>query len=167
MVYVAAARRGADASGQRPCCKHALNADGGRRVAGTGRARAEVLGRVLRAHRPRRLAPLQHARRRGARAGAREVRARHAQPKTRDEWLAEFADADVCLTPIYSLDEALRDPHVIARGLVTEIDDVTYIGAGRPVRPAPALGADTDEILAALGLSAGERSDLYDRGVVR
>ena len=37
--------------------------------------------------------------------------------KTRDEWLAEFAEVDVCLTPIYSLDEALRDPRAIARGL--------------------------------------------------
>jgi crotonobetainyl-CoA:carnitine CoA-transferase CaiB-like acyl-CoA transferase len=94
-----------------------------------------------------------------------EVRAL-MRAKTRDEWLAEFAEVDVCLTPIYSLDEALRDPHVIARGLVTEIDGVTYVGAGRPVRPAPALGADTDEILAALGLSAGERARLREHGVV-
>jgi crotonobetainyl-CoA:carnitine CoA-transferase CaiB-like acyl-CoA transferase len=87
--------------------------------------------------------------------------------KTRDQWLAEFADIDVCLTPIYSLDEALADPHVLARGLVTRADDVTYIGAGRQVRPAPALGADTDEILATLGLTTAERSDLRERGVVR
>ena len=95
-----------------------------------------------------------------------EVRAL-VRTRTRDEWLAEFADVDVCLTPIYSLDEALADPHVLARGLVTRVDDVTYIGAGRRVRPAPALGADTDEILAALGLTAAERTDLCDRGVVR
>jgi len=87
--------------------------------------------------------------------------------KTRDQWLAAFADIDVCLTPIYSLDEALADPHVLARGLVTRADNVIYIGAGRQVRPAPALGADTDEILATLGLTTAERSDLRERRVVR
>jgi crotonobetainyl-CoA:carnitine CoA-transferase CaiB-like acyl-CoA transferase len=86
--------------------------------------------------------------------------------RTRDQWLAEFSTVDVCLTPIYSLDEALNDPQVLARGLVTHVDGVTYIGAGRPVRPAPALGADTDEILGALGLGAVERSRLRERGVV-
>jgi alpha-methylacyl-CoA racemase len=86
--------------------------------------------------------------------------------RTRDEWLEVFADLDVCLTPIYSLDEALHDPHVRARGVVIRVDDVTYVGAGRPVRPAPALGADTDEILNALGLGAHERSRLRERRVV-
>ena len=94
-----------------------------------------------------------------------EVRAL-MRTRTRDQWLAEFADIDVCLTPIYSLDEALGDPHVAARGVVTRADEVVYISAGRPVRPAPALGADTDAILGALGLGPVERSRLRERGVV-
>src|SRR6185503_15652526 len=34
---------------------------------------------------------------------------------TRDEWLARFADADVCLTPIYTPEEVTADPHVKVR----------------------------------------------------
>jgi crotonobetainyl-CoA:carnitine CoA-transferase CaiB-like acyl-CoA transferase len=87
--------------------------------------------------------------------------------RTRDQWIAVFADIDVCLTPIYSLDEALADPHVIARGLVQRTDDVVYVGAARPIRPAPALGADTDEILSGLGVDAAGRERLRELGVVR
>lgn len=39
--------------------------------------------------------------------------------KTRDEWLAELADIDACVGPLYSLDEALNDPHAQARGVGT------------------------------------------------
>ncbi|HEX7138953.1 MAG TPA: CaiB/BaiF CoA-transferase family protein [Vicinamibacterales bacterium] len=94
-----------------------------------------------------------------------EVRAL-MRTRTRDEWLAAFADIDVCLTPIYSLDEALRDPHVAVRGVVTRAEEVIYVGANRAVRPAPALGADTDEILIALGLGGAERARLRALGVV-
>jgi alpha-methylacyl-CoA racemase len=38
-----------------------------------------------------------------------EVRAL-MRTRTRDEWLAHFADIDVCLTPVNSLDEALANP---------------------------------------------------------
>jgi crotonobetainyl-CoA:carnitine CoA-transferase CaiB-like acyl-CoA transferase len=44
-----------------------------------------------------------------------EVRA-IMKTRTRDDWLAHFADVDVCLTAINSVDEALDDPHVKARG---------------------------------------------------
>jgi crotonobetainyl-CoA:carnitine CoA-transferase CaiB-like acyl-CoA transferase len=94
-----------------------------------------------------------------------EVRAL-LRTRSRDEWLAVFADVDVCLTPIYSLDEVLRDPHVVARGVVTRADEVVYIGVRRAVRPAPALGADGDEILQSLGFAAEERTALRLRGVV-
>src|SRR6266566_3177781 len=35
--------------------------------------------------------------------------------KTRDEWIAELADIDACLGPVYSLDEALSDAHMQGR----------------------------------------------------
>jgi crotonobetainyl-CoA:carnitine CoA-transferase CaiB-like acyl-CoA transferase len=103
--------------------------------------------------------------------GAEQARAleevrRVMRTRTRDEWLAEFEGVDVCLTPIYSLDEALRDPHTTSRGVVTRTDEVTYVGADRPICPAPALGADTDEVLGAIGLTATERTRLRERGVV-
>jgi crotonobetainyl-CoA:carnitine CoA-transferase CaiB-like acyl-CoA transferase len=104
-----------------------------------------------------------------------EVRAL-MRTRTRDEWQAYFADIDVCLTPVYSLDEALSDPHVAARGGVVRQDGVTYIGPphaqreGAPgvsfIRPAPALGAHTDDVLETLGIHADERAALRERGVI-
>ena len=37
--------------------------------------------------------------------------------KTRDEWLAELADIDACVGPVYSIDEAIDDPHAQVRGV--------------------------------------------------
>jgi len=83
-----------------------------------------------------------------------EIRAIFAT-RTRQEWLELLEGHDVCLTPVNRPDEALRDPHIVARGTVQQ-------GAGlRAIRPpfirdvpqlerAPALGAHTDEILANL-----------------
>jgi alpha-methylacyl-CoA racemase len=74
--------------------------------------------------------------------------------RTRDEWLAAFADADVCLSTIYTPEEVEGDPHVVERGK-------TVTGAA-----APGLGADTDEVLEAAGLTAPERARLRAKHVV-
>jgi alpha-methylacyl-CoA racemase len=37
--------------------------------------------------------------------------------KTRDEWIAELADIDTCVGPLYTIDEALNDPQAQARGV--------------------------------------------------
>ena len=72
---------------------------------------------------------------------------------TRDEWLARFADADVCLTPIYTPAEVDADPHLKAP-----------LHAG--TTPAPGLGADTDAVLEAAGIDAAERERLRAAGVL-
>jgi crotonobetainyl-CoA:carnitine CoA-transferase CaiB-like acyl-CoA transferase len=96
----------------------------------------------------------------------REVR-ELMRTRTRDEWLAHFAGLDVCLTPVHSLEEALADPHVEARGLVRREGGVTYIGALRHrIRPAPGLGDDTDDVLQALGFDDARRRELRARGVI-
>jgi crotonobetainyl-CoA:carnitine CoA-transferase CaiB-like acyl-CoA transferase len=88
--------------------------------------------------------------------------------RTRDAWLAHFADVDVCLTAVNSLDEALADPHVAARGLVARVEGTTFIGVpAATIRPAPALGAQTDEVLGALGIGADDRRRLRESGVIR
>src|SRR4051812_43643381 len=83
-----------------------------------------------------------------------DVRAR-LRTRSRDEWLARFADTDVCLTTILEPEEVASDPHVSARRAGT--------GAGRP---APRLGADTDALLEGAGIDAGHRARLRAAGVV-
>jgi crotonobetainyl-CoA:carnitine CoA-transferase CaiB-like acyl-CoA transferase len=99
--------------------------------------------------------------------------------KTRDEWFEILKQTDICAAPVYSLDEALTDPHNLARQMVVEVDHpeagkAKQVGIGPKfsetpgaVRsPAPAPGAHTDEVLASLGYDAGRIRALRDRGVV-
>jgi alpha-methylacyl-CoA racemase len=93
----------------------------------------------------------------------REVRAM-LRTRTRDEWIAHFAGVDACLTPVHSVDEALAD--LQAGGAVTQHEGVTYVGSHWRIRPAPALGAHTDEVLDAIGIAAPRRRELRDAGVI-
>jgi alpha-methylacyl-CoA racemase len=87
--------------------------------------------------------------------------------RPRDEWIAQFEGIDVCLTPVHSVEDALADPHVAARGLVRREGGVTYLGAARAlIRPAPRLGEHTDEVLEALGIDAARRGELRRMGAI-
>jgi crotonobetainyl-CoA:carnitine CoA-transferase CaiB-like acyl-CoA transferase len=99
--------------------------------------------------------------------------------KTRDEWFEILKRTDVCAAPVYGLDEALNDPHNLARGMVVEVEHpqagrVRQVGVGTKfsetpgaVRaPAPAPGQHTDEVLASLGYDADRISALRERGAV-
>ncbi|HVC21135.1 MAG TPA: CaiB/BaiF CoA-transferase family protein [Vicinamibacterales bacterium] len=100
--------------------------------------------------------------------------------RTRREWLERFADVDVCLTPVNSVDEALADPHLAARGAVVERDGSRFIrtpilfagpGDDLPaspvaVRPSPGLGVDTDSVLTAAGFDDAARRRLRADGIV-
>jgi crotonobetainyl-CoA:carnitine CoA-transferase CaiB-like acyl-CoA transferase len=85
--------------------------------------------------------------------------------RTREEWLALLGDHDLCLTPVNQPRDAFVDPHITARGTVI---DAPGLRAIRPpfasrvadLSPAPALGADTAEIL--LGLPAGAATEGSD-----
>ena len=110
----------------------------------------------------------------------REVEAIFAS-RTRDEWTAFAGEHDCCLEPVLGLDEALDSELVRAREMVVEIDQP---GAERPVRllgvpvklsrtpgdprraPGPALGQDTEAVLAALGYAAEEIAGLVESGAV-
>jgi alpha-methylacyl-CoA racemase len=112
------------------------------------------------------LVPLQHARGDERERVVREVRA-VIRGRTRGEWLARFTDADVCLSTIHTLDDALADPHAVDRGVVSrDIDAVHITPPHGPVRRAPALGADTDDLLDAAGIDASERARLRAAGVI-
>jgi crotonobetainyl-CoA:carnitine CoA-transferase CaiB-like acyl-CoA transferase len=95
-----------------------------------------------------------------------EVRA-VMKTRTRAEWLARFEDADVCLTPIYNRAETEADPHLAARGVLAASGTVTYVTMpGVRVRPAPALGADTEGVLEEAGIDAETRASLRRESVI-
>ncbi len=92
--------------------------------------------------------------------------------KTQAEWLSLFAGQDACIEPVNTVEEALSDPQIRARGHVRE-------EAGRPAgmnspfvfsrpkrAPAPALGADTRAVLMEIGISEQEIETLNDRGII-
>ncbi len=81
--------------------------------------------------------------------------------RTRDEWCALLDRSDSCFAPVLSLAEARAHPHNVARGTF-----ITVNGATQPApaprfshtqnaspRGAPVAAADTDALLAELGLS--------------
>ena len=93
--------------------------------------------------------------------------------KTRDEWFEQLRQHDICVGPVYSLDEALEDPHVKAREMVIEIDHpqfgkVKQVGIGPKLSDtpgavrstAPKKGEQTDDILRLAGYSDDEIADL-------
>jgi crotonobetainyl-CoA:carnitine CoA-transferase CaiB-like acyl-CoA transferase len=69
--------------------------------------------------------------------------------KSRDEWVAWFADKDVAFAPVLDFREALNQPHVAERGLWVEHDGAHHIApairfASEAWRPsdAPTLNSD-------------------------
>ena len=94
--------------------------------------------------------------------------------KTRAEWCALMEHTDVCFAPVLSMAEAPEHPHNAARG--------TFVEVGGDVQPAPAprltgtpadspeaekpAGADTDAVLASIGLGSDEIARLRAAGAV-
>jgi alpha-methylacyl-CoA racemase len=111
------------------------------------------------------------------RSGWPVLRARFTEifaQRTRDEWAAVFDGTDACVSPVLTMGEAPAHPHAVARDGFIEVDGVTQPApaprfsrspAARPTRPPPA-GADTDTVLAGLGLTAAQITDLRARHVV-
>lgn len=60
----------------------------------------------------------------------RQAIARRFASRRRDEWEGVFADQDACFTPVLTLDEVARHPHVAARKIIVERDGIA--------QPAPA-----------------------------
>jgi alpha-methylacyl-CoA racemase len=93
--------------------------------------------------------------------------------RSRADWAAEFASSDACAAPVLGLAEAAAHPHNKARETFTEVGGLTQPApaprfsrtpAGQPA-PPPLAGADTDAVLAALGLTAAEIADLRTRRI--
>jgi formyl-CoA transferase len=99
--------------------------------------------------------------------------------RTLAENLAVFEKAEVTAAPVYDIDQFVADPHVVARGIVTELPDdeigtipmhavVPRLSAtpGAIRTPAPRLGEHTRDILAGLGLSDDDVAALRERKVI-
>jgi alpha-methylacyl-CoA racemase len=101
--------------------------------------------------------------------------------RTRDEWLAELAEIDACVGPVYTLDEALNDPHAQARG--TSVSGGQPGADGEAFRTLPSfprisgveeeqryappnLGQHTSALLLELGYSEAEIEQLKAEGVI-
>ncbi|MDE0668618.1 MAG: CaiB/BaiF CoA-transferase family protein [bacterium] len=106
-----------------------------------------------------------------------EARAKLAETfatKTREEWRAVFEGSDACAAPVLDFAEAPRHPHNEARENFIEVDGVTQPAPAPRFsrtpsavrRPPPEPGADSEAILAELGLSAGDVAALRASGVV-
>ncbi|HEX9064989.1 MAG TPA: CaiB/BaiF CoA-transferase family protein [Streptosporangiaceae bacterium] len=94
--------------------------------------------------------------------------------RTRDEWAQEFAGTDACVAPVLSAAEVAAHPHNVARGVFTDVGGVTQPApaprfgrtAAPPPQPPVRPGADTDTVLAGLGLSPDDITGLRSSGVV-
>ena len=111
-----------------------------------------------------------------AEAATRELFAATIATKTREEWVKTFEGLDACVAPVLSMAEAPTHPHNIARGTFVEDSAGTVQPAPAPrftgtplAAPAPAgvRGAETDAILAELGLAPEDIATLRAAGTVR
>lgn len=84
-------------------------------------------------------------------------------------------EAGVPCGPMVNVDAVTRHPHFTHRRMKVEMGE--YVGTGTPVKlsrtpatyrsPPPTLGADTDAVLAALGIDAATRRRLFEAGVLK
>ncbi|NMG40146.1 CoA transferase [Chelativorans sp. ZYF759] len=97
--------------------------------------------------------------------------------RTTAEWLALFG-GKVPAAPVNNLQEALDNPFLEERASIQSLEHPTagpfrlvsnpvrVAGTDAPARPAPALGADTDAILADAGFTDAECSRLRGAGII-
>ena len=99
--------------------------------------------------------------------------------RTREEWGAFAALHDVCVMPVLTGDEPRRDPQLVHRGSFVEVptpwegrampglaSPVRIRGVEAPLRPAPRIGADSEEVLAGSGFDAAEIAVLRASGAL-
>jgi len=107
-------------------------------------------------------------------AAHRAVLAARFVEKTRDEWEQTFDSPGCCATPVLSLTEAPRHPHLVARRTFIDVDGVTQPAPAprysrtRPSAPtSPSLPGDhTRALLGEMGLNEDTIAELLDAGVV-
>lgn len=99
--------------------------------------------------------------------------------KTTDDWISSLRQAGVPVAPIHTLDQALSDEHVLARGIVSStihptVGEVKHISqpvtfnhqARQSQRPPPVLGQHTQEVLREAGFSDEEMTRLAAEKII-
>jgi crotonobetainyl-CoA:carnitine CoA-transferase CaiB-like acyl-CoA transferase len=100
--------------------------------------------------------------------------------RTQAEWVELMRDSDACCEPVLAIDEAFEHAQSRAREMVQQIEHpvagvIKQLGfipklsdtPARVSRASPALGEQTDELLAEIGMSETERERLYKAGIAR
>jgi crotonobetainyl-CoA:carnitine CoA-transferase CaiB-like acyl-CoA transferase len=93
--------------------------------------------------------------------------------RTRDEWFALLRANENQAAPVYSMEEAVRDPNARSRGMIVEIDDPSagrIMQVGSPIKLsatpprirhlAHVAGADTKAVLGEIGLGEDQIAEL-------
>jgi crotonobetainyl-CoA:carnitine CoA-transferase CaiB-like acyl-CoA transferase len=98
--------------------------------------------------------------------------------KTRDEWMRELAEREICFGPVNTIAEAFADPQVRHREMIVTLDTPAgpVVMPGTPIKlsdtpaairtPPPRFGEHTDAVLGELGLDAAAIARLRAQGVV-
>lgn len=99
--------------------------------------------------------------------------------KTRDEWAAQLASANTCLSPVYEISELVHDPQFRARRVFAEAEhpgegrfsQLAPVFAGQvrsegPIAAGDATQSDTEALLREAGLGLDEIDGLRQRGVI-
>jgi len=99
--------------------------------------------------------------------------------KTRDEWVEILRQEDTCVAPVYSPEEVVADPHLIARGMIVEVDHPTMgrakqIGSMIKLSESPfharswsqRFGQHTNEILLGIGYTEAQIEELRKADII-
>lgn len=104
----------------------------------------------------------------------RQALAERFRSRTRDDWVAVFADTDVCCSPVLTMEEAPAHPHLRSRASFVDVDGVMHPApaprfsrtpAARPSAPA-APSADGARAALANWLPVDRVDDLLATGTV-
>jgi alpha-methylacyl-CoA racemase len=91
----------------------------------------------------------------------REAMANAFRRKTLAEWRSQLEGSDSCVTPVLTLDEAQRHPHIQARGGFVAMDGATHIApAPRFSRTPTAIAASSDAVVMDVEKVLAEWSDV-------
>jgi alpha-methylacyl-CoA racemase len=95
--------------------------------------------------------------------------------RTRAEWAEIFSERDACVAPVWDLDEAAAEPHLVTRGTYVHAHGMLQPGAAprfsaTPSRiggPPPRPGQHSDEVWADWGVARSSGTSMSTTGVER